>query len=531
MRVQVITNSIYPYQINNNHRIEQNKNVSFVGRIGSLNHGLSKFDREIMAYYSDLYHKMGIVSAQNVTKMATTIKKNTGLDLDTVYKSMDILSQFSSYKSLKKIEQALGKMNSTSFKTLPIDDSQFLTRDICLSDVFNYLSMKNFNSLGTGQSPVALVDSDILNTLKKCNVEPHNYFQTKKAVYIDSFENGYNFLNQACSFENFVSQKLKTAQIYQNKNEKDIFYNLDYVLNGEVLKRCKQYGINPKILRLENAQPVTPEKIADNLNPIMPKFKTFLQISKDIAIGGQLSKRDGEKYVADFLKSMTDVITPRRYSKMLSELNFKIDSYMNEYHRDKNQLFHIIPDPNKSFSLTNYMYRKVNNIDSTFNILLDDDKFGSTMDCLRVMPKGSTIVIMDDYLLSGLSMRREQFPYEALISLKEKFLKDNDINFIFAPVISTRAGKSEMETYIKNIANRSGKDVILTSKLLPYYKENYVYDSFRRYNRFQTSSVLPYMGPDTNAEEFTPLYEKFLCTSHAQKICLDNIGDILNFYV
>ena len=84
---------------------------------------------------------------------------------------------------------------------------------------------------------------------------------------------------------------------------------------------------------------------------------------------------------------------------------------------------------------------------------------------------------------------------------------------------------------IKNIANRSGKDVILTSKLLPYYKENYVYDNFRRYNRFQTSSVLPYMGPDTNAEEFTPLYEKFLCTSHAQKICLDNIGDILNFYV
>lgn len=44
MRVQVVTNSIYPYQINNNHRIEQNKNVSFVGRIGSLNHGLSKFD-------------------------------------------------------------------------------------------------------------------------------------------------------------------------------------------------------------------------------------------------------------------------------------------------------------------------------------------------------------------------------------------------------------------------------------------------------------------------------------------------------
>lgn len=530
MRVQVVTNSISPYQINNNRKINQNKNVSFSGRVGSLNHGISKFDKEIMAYYSDLYHKMGIVSAQNVTKMATNIKKNTGLNLNDVYKSMDILSQFSSYKSLKKIEQALGKMNSTSFKTLPIEDAQFLTRDICLSDVFNYLSMKNFNSLGTGKNPATLVDSDILNTLEKCNVDPHYYFQTKKAVYIDSFENGYNFLNQGRSFENFVSQKLKTAQKYQSKNGKDIFYNLNYVLNGEVLKRCKQYEISPRILRLENEQPTTPEKIADNLNPIMPDFKTFLRISKEIAIGGELSKRDGEKYVSEFLNSMTDVITPRRYSRMLSDLNSKIGSYMKHYHRDKDRLFYVIPDASKSFSLTNYMYRKANNIGSTFNVLLDDDKFGSTMDCLRAMPKGSTIVVMDDYLLSGLSMRREQFPYEALISLKDKFLKDNDINILFAPVISTRAGKSEMEMYI-NIANRSGKDSILTSKLLPYYKETYVYDSFRRYNRFQTSSVLPYMGPDTNAEEFVPLYRKFLCSPNAQKICLDNIGDVLNFYV
>lgn len=530
MRVQVVTNSISPYQINNNRRIEQNKNVSFVGRIGSLNHGLSKFDKEIMAYYSNLYHKMGILSAQNVTKMATTIKKNTGLNLDTVYKSMDILSQFSSYKSLKKIEQALGKMNSTSFKTLPIDDAQFLTRDVCLSDVFNYLSMKNFSSLGEGNSPATLVDSDILNTLEKCNIDPHFYFQTKKAVYIDSFENGYNFLNQGRSFENFVSQNLKMAQRYQSKNGKGILYNLDYVLNGEVLKRCKLYGITPKILKLEDSVPTTPEKIANNLNPIIPNFKTFLQTSKEIAIGGELSKRDGERYVAEFLNSMTDVITPRRYSRMLNDLNFKIDSYMKKNHRDPDSLFYIIPDAKKSFSLTNYMYRKVNNIDSTFNLLLDDDKFGSTMDCLRAMPKGSTMVIMDDYLLSGLSMRREQFPYEALISLEDTFLKRNDINIIFAPVISTRAGKNEMEMYI-NVVNRSGKDKILTSKLLPYYKEKYVYDSFRRFNEFQTSSVLPYMGPDTNAEEFVPLYKQFLCSPNAQKICLDNIGDVLNFYV
>ena len=54
-------------------------------------------------------------------------------------------------------------------------------------------------------------------------------------------------------------------------------------------------------------------------------------------------------------------------------------------------------------------------------------------------------------------------------------------------------------------------------------------DQERKYNRFQTSTVLPYMGPDTNAEEFIPMYEQFLYNPNAQKPVSENIGDAYEF--
>ena len=70
------------------------------------------------------------------------------------------------------------------------------------------------------------------------------------------------------------------------------------------------------------------------------------------------------------------------------------------------------------------------------------------------------------------------------------------------------------------------KDKIITAKELPAYKENFIYNQNRKFNQFQTSSVLPYMGPDTNPEEFIPIYEMFLYNPNAQKAPVENIGDI-----
>ena len=37
------------------------------------------------------------------------------------------------------------------------------------------------------------------------------------------------------------------------------------------------------------------------------------------------------------------------------------------------------------------------------------------------------------------------------------------------------------------------------------------------------------MGPDTNAEEFIPMYEQFLYNPNAQKPVSENIGDAYEF--
>ena len=110
----------------------------------------------------------------------------------------------------------------------------------------------------------------------------------------------------------------------------------------------------------------------------------------------------------------------------------------------------------------------------------------------------------------------------------EIYLQKKNMNVIFAPIISSKAGKFEFENFIKHVG-RQDKDKILSAKDMPQFEEKVIYNRERKYNRFQTSTVLPYMWPDTNAEEFIPMYEQFLYNPNAQKPVSGNIGDAYEF--
>lgn len=526
--MKVIGINSFPYipQINTRHKAEQTNpiQVNFTGIDRFERSATTSFRQEIKKVYTKLGKDMGILQPSDISKIVSNIITKTGLSKEEVLKSLDILTQYSSYRSLNKIENELYRKSCYSIKSLPTDHSLFENRGICLADVLKYISMKNFRYSQNDSSNVIIVDSKMLNFLDKTGINCNRFFTPHNTIYIENFENGYNFLNQSQPLEDFTIEKLNKALQLQKRNGKDLSYDLKYVLNGSILRKLHKHAIDFQIIKSNLAEFPTEKDIVQNINPIFPDFDYFYVTAKDIARNGELSKKENEEFVLDFLNNLTEIVTPRSYCEYLKILNTKIENFIKQNNRDPKKIYYIIPNTEKSFALTNYMHQNTNNA-KTQNIILNQKlNTYDTLDKIENLPKGSTLILMDDYLISGLSMLKEQFCYDEILKSTTILQKDNK-RIIFAPMFATKCGSKEFSNFMK-FFNRFGIDEIVPAKILPEYKEKYIFNSKRKYNQFQTSSVLPYMGPDTNAKELIPIYDLFLYNPNAQKSCIDNIGDI-----
>lgn len=527
MRVTEINNSNFCIQkINNTKHPKYISQITFTSGIDKFEKStVSTFKQSVKNFYTTLQNRMGVVQSEDIAKIAENIAQRTGFDLQTSYKALDMITTFSSYKSLDTIEKGLYKKQHFGIKTLPLGGNLFANRDVCLADTLKYISKRNFRFSFENKNPATIVDTSMLNSINNAGVKLQDYFADEHPLVISTFENSYNFLNQAEPLEDFTLDKLARAKYFQNKNGKNILYNLNYVLNGKTMSRLNKKGIRFEVIKPNMLQPSTPEKIANNLNPIMPDFDSFYDVLQDISKTGDLPETKGQAYVLDIMNNLTDIATPQKLSQYLKKLHSEIQTYILENHRDRSKIFYTIPNSQKSFSLANYMYAKANNIKNFSPLTLIHKKGAKNLfENFQKLPNGSTIVLIDDYMLSGLSLFSEQFNYDFLLR-ENLILNQKDINIIFAPIFASKNGKTEFENIIK-FYNRGNKDKIITAKELPAYKENFIYNQNRKFNQFQTSSVLPYMGPDTNPEEFIPIYEMFLYNPNAQKTPVENIGDI-----
>ncbi len=530
MRVNEINSYLYTPNITPNKRFNHVSRVSFSGIDRFEKNAATGFYKGVKTFYNKLEQDMGILKPDDIKQIASKVVKRTGIDEKTVYNAMGMLTEYSSYKSLNKIEKILHGKGFYNIESLPVKSEIFMWRNPCLADALSYIGKRNFShSLETDKSAM-VIDSEMLKWLDFVEINSKEYFKEKNPLYIENFENGYNFFNQSQSLEDFTVEKLKKAQHLQNKNGKNVLYNLKYVLNGNVLGKLQRRGVDVQILKADVVKNPTPEQIAKNVNPIMPDFNEFYNSVKDIPESGDVSKELGEKYVLDYLNDMTEIVTPRKYGKYLKDIHTNIIKFLHKTNRDIDNVYHIIPNIEKSFAITNYMYRRANNVNSFKSLFVKtNETFGTITPSLDILPANSTLVVMDDYMISGLSMLKEQFPYDELIRTDRvapmgRVLQKKNMNIIFAPIISSKAGKFEFENFIKYVG-RQDKDKILSAKEMPQFEEKVIYNQERKYNRFQTSTVLPYMGPDTNAEEFIPMYEQFLYNPNAQKPVSENIGD------
>lgn len=479
-----------------------------------------ELDKQIDEFYLNLEKKLGILDKTDVIRMAESIKAQVPeASKEEIYYTMGVLSEYSSYKSWEKLKSALEEHAITN-----ICDTQILYQNnssraipINLSAVMSYLFVKNCPELfkySPNKKEGLILDKKLCETLRANPEYKHQIFKSNVVpIYIENFENGYNFLNQSENFENYTVEILKRA-----KNRKDFKKSLYTTLNKDTLDKIHALGIHPIILKSDINQPPKASNIAKALNPIIISKKDLSNFTYKFKNGKTNVLKDS--HPLDFLQEMGVIVTPKELSRQLKEINTQINDYIRE--NDLKNVYYTIPNPNKSFGLINYMFQKANNIPSRKFIYYDFNMSDSTVEkSLKFLPEKSTIIVLDDAALSGESLINSVFHFLDFTSMDNDFNKRKEIHFIIAPIFATAMGRKNIETEISNAEYHSGK--IIANKILPEcskeLKKGSTDNSFLTYigDGCLTALILPYMGPDTNHEWYEEFYQKMLFNPHAQK--------------
>lgn len=229
----------------------------------------------------------------------------------------------------------------------------------------------------------------------------------------------------------------------------------------------------------------------------------------------------------DFLNKMMTVITPKQYANYLKEMHQKLLSHLKVKGKSLENTYFIIPSISKSFVVANYQYQKINNI-SPENILY----YSGMSKCLKEdgilsrLPENSTIVVIDDCVISGASMLDEVFDYKDLSA--SSALERKNIDVVIAPIVITKNGIGRI-MQAAQWAGRLENDTIIAAKVLPEWNDNshllgkLYKNKIPANNKNLTSLIFPYMGPDTNCSRFIVFYEEFFVSPAAQKLTIDEL--------
>ena len=168
---------------------------------------------------------LGIVDETDVSQMAKQVSRAANVDIKEVYKTMLILSEYSSIKSLKQFEKYL---NENDFKIisniLPYYNNPEITTPPCLSNVLHYISASNFNfyydtNTSKNYKKALVIDSNFLAMLKNMPLQEYEQFK-KDILQNKDVELWSNFLeNLIEKFNKF----LRISTVSSNKENEKLF--------------------------------------------------------------------------------------------------------------------------------------------------------------------------------------------------------------------------------------------------------------------------------------------------------------------
>ena len=504
---------------NNYHPINALKNnigeysypaIYFMGSIDKITRPpINKKTKEkLNSVYENYQNKLYETTPKDIENICNEIEENYHFPQKDILKAMQLVTQFGNIESLKNIANS---MNENDIGLIPHNgwDFKLYTQNKKnLSNIFDdnfglnsslyYCFLKKEIQNLDGDDIGILIDSNKLEDLENLSekeLENINKEKHIKFFILSGFENGVNFIDR--------TKDLKTQTINLLNYSKEQNLPIEESVDDKIIKRCKNIGINPIIVK--NSNEATINNIYNQLKPKQISKQELTAVLDAAAINTfkeQNKQVECVNGLTQYLENTLEVYTPERISKELKNINSEINKQVKLLDKTPEDVIYIIPESGKSYDLINYQYQKINNIPKKqFITLTNENSFKN------INAKNKVFVILDDCSLSGTSfLEDENFNYFSAASQASK----NNNNIIFAAIYISEKAEDRINKNIK-MKRRINQDYIIkTNKNEKNWDDNINNDINKSYlnkalgkagwSDSKYCIIFPYMSPDNNSE-------------------------------
>ena len=466
--------------------------------------------REIDTYIDDMYSKLEdrlcVFKEADLDRAITDVQmKNPDATEEEILRTMQKLTQFSNYSSIEKVGQELQTEHiSKLFDIKGINPCfDYFNR----KGLFSLYGTKNEDTVGEieGFCGIFITKDDlkdedfqtILTRAKKKNI---------KFINLEGWSDGVNLLTDDKKLAEYTDKVLKRAKKIQARRE-NYTYNdaLEYVLNQDINNALKAHNLN--LVTVQAERPASRDMILEQMRPNMP---TKSMLKSTIESVSKFYTKDTPKEfpsmcmkIAKYYDENLNVFSKQSIIENLKLLNNNIDSFLQENSLNRDFLYILAPklDETKSFDLIDKMYANLYNIPE--QRIIKTDAVGK----LKVFPKDSTFLVLDDIIASG-SSSGDVGDY---VFYNRHLPKDKHI--LFCPITAVQDGINYLNESIK-MGDREGIDKILNIKentkdystVTSHFRNvgverlNDAVFGWSGHGQYGMCTVFPYMSPDNNSD-------------------------------
>ena len=471
-------------------------------------------DIKIRTIYEKLRNQLPKVETHTIKKIIERFKDYPHDEVLQVMNRLTAFSNMTAFTNLAKIfadEKISNFIRFTNDYKIDVDklkiksekqDSLKIKQPLNINILFEYFFTPQHGKapLYISENKGLVIDSEVLKILEKKDLSS-KLFNRCKFLYIKDFENTYNIFNQHNDFESMIKNSLEKLNILKKENPNESVENLLDKIFNPTLEKIKNMGITPIVINTTQKKNITPNTIAKNLSPKFPQYSEFKDTVKN-CIKGVSSDDEIKMEILNIINQKIEAYSSKTFAKKIKKLHNLIKDSVKNKGKDVNKIYYVLPNLNKSFSLMAYLYQKINNIDSSKFVYadlcsLDHPYYYSAID--KEIPKGSTLVILDDASISGQSLFTSQIHYSPT-------LEKQNYDITFATIYSSDTANEYFNNLILQKNKSSNDDFIFTDyQAISFNEHLHNHKNFFK----QSLLMLPHIAPDNNLSYLAPVFELF----------------------